>query len=129
MARSTGRNNNQKNRESGSQGGRGKGRESSYSSQGNTAKKGLCSALGKYMFDYGHKTAADEMRTTWEKIIQYISTIYGQNISNKLYHKKIILPEPVYTTIVLTRHVQRETVIKQSQTNLAAVKTKQKAIN
>ena len=62
-----------------------------------------------------------------KKIIQYIGTIYGQNISNKLYHKtKIILQEPVYTTVVLTKHILRETVIKQSQANLEAARTKQK---
>ena len=63
MGKSGGRNNSREDRNG--RGGRGRGdRGSNYSSQSNTAKKGLCSALGKNVFDYGHKTATDKIRTT-----------------------------------------------------------------
>jgi hypothetical protein len=29
------------------------------------AKSGLCAALGNNVFDYGHRAAADQMRTSW----------------------------------------------------------------
>ena len=61
-----------------------KNRKSSYSSQTIIIKKRLCSALDKHVFDYGHKTVINEIRTTWEKITQYVGTIYGQNIGNEL---------------------------------------------
>ena len=63
MARSVDRNSRGDQGNSG-QGDHGKGRESNHSSQNNTAKKGLCSALGKHVFDYGHKTVTNKIRTT-----------------------------------------------------------------
>jgi alpha-glucuronidase len=36
------------------------------------------------VFDYGHKEAADQMRTSWEKLTQYVGATYGQDISNEL---------------------------------------------
>ena len=65
-------------------GGRGRGRGSSYSVQSGNAKKGLCVTLGTNVFDYGTKGAADQMRTSWEKLVQYVGTNYGQDISNEL---------------------------------------------
>ena len=50
----------------------------------------MCSDLGKYLFDYGHKGAADQMRTTEENIVNHVRTIYGHNISNELQNKKRI---------------------------------------
>ena len=50
--------------------------------------KGLCSALGNNVFDYGQKGAVDQMRTTWEKIFHHVGTIYGHSISNKMQNKK-----------------------------------------
>jgi hypothetical protein len=39
------------------------------------------------MFDYGQKSAADQMRTSWEKLVQYVGTNYGQDINNELQNK------------------------------------------
>ena len=64
MARSAGRNSNKGDQGNGSQGGCGRGRESNYSSQNITTKKGLYSALGKHVFDYGHKTVTNKIQTT-----------------------------------------------------------------
>ncbi len=40
-------------------------------------KMGLCSTLGKQVFNYGHSAAANEMRKSWEKLVQYSGTAYG----------------------------------------------------
>jgi hypothetical protein len=69
------------------------------------AKSGLCAALGINVFNYGHRAAMDQMRTSWEKIVQFVGTNYGQDISNELQSKiPVILSEPVHTLEVLTRH-------------------------
>jgi hypothetical protein len=39
-------------------------------------KSGLCAALGNNVFDYGHRAAADQMLTSWEKLVEYIGTNY-----------------------------------------------------
>jgi hypothetical protein len=50
--------------------------------------EGLCAALSNPVFDSGAKEAADQMRTTWEKIVHHVGAIYGQDISNKLQQNK-----------------------------------------
>jgi hypothetical protein len=46
------------------------------------------------------------MRTTWEKIVHHVGTIYGQDISNELLNKKTVnLPEPAYTQAILDKHI------------------------
>jgi hypothetical protein len=71
-------------------GGRGCGRGQNYTSARTArtaAKSGLCAALGINVFDYGHRAAADQMRTSWEKLVQFVGTNYGQDISNELQNK------------------------------------------
>ena len=88
-------------------GGRGRGRGSSYSAQSRTAKKGLCGTLGTNVFDYGMKGAADQMRTSWEKLVQYVGTNYGQDISNELQNTTtVVIPEPTHSDEVMLRHAQ-----------------------
>jgi len=103
----------------GSRGGCGRGRGQNYSGQSNASKKGLCSILGNNVFDYGHKGATDQMCTSWEKLVQYVGTTYGQDISNELQNKiELIIPEPTHTAAVITRHTAREQMIRQGQANL-----------
>jgi hypothetical protein len=92
-----------------SRGGRGRGNY--YSSAGAVVKhKGLCAALSNHVFDYGQKGAADQMRTTWEKIVHHVGTIYGHDISNELQNKKlVIISKPEHTPEVLAKHLERET--------------------
>jgi hypothetical protein len=47
-------------------------------------KIGMFTNLGKNVFDYGQKYAADQMCTSWEKLVQYVCTNYGQDINNGL---------------------------------------------
>ena len=64
------------------------------------------------MFNYGHKTGTDEIRTSWGKPIQYIGNNYGQDINNELQNKiKIILIKPVHTLTVMAKHTTRETIV------------------
>jgi hypothetical protein len=63
----------------------GRGRGNYYSSAGAAVKhKGLCAALSNHVFDYGQKGSADQMQTTWDKIVQHVGTIYGHDISNEI---------------------------------------------
>ena len=86
-------------------GGRSRGRGQNYTGARMVAKSGLCAALGNNVFDYGHRAAADQMRTSWEKLVQFVGTNYGQDISNELQNKiPVTLPKPVHTPEVLARH-------------------------
>jgi hypothetical protein len=48
----------------GKRSGRGCGRGQNYTGARMVAKSGLCAALGSNVFDYGHRAAADQMRTS-----------------------------------------------------------------
>jgi hypothetical protein len=47
---------------------RGRGRGQNYTGARTVAKSGLCAALGINVFDYGHRAAADQMRTSWKSL-------------------------------------------------------------
>ena len=82
------------------------GRGQNYSGAGTGGgKKGLCSALSKNVFGYGQKASADQMRNSWEKLVQYVGTSYGHDISNNLQNKlAVVLPDPEYDLAILMRH-------------------------
>ena len=99
--------------------GRGRGRGQSYTGATKASKSGLCKTLDNNVFDYGHKAAADQMRTLCEKIVQYVGTNYRQDISNELQNKTTVtLAEPVHTAAVMARHAIREQIICTGQANL-----------
>ena len=99
--------------------GRARGRGQNYTGTGSSTKKGLNDSLGGNVFDYGQKAAADQMRTSWEKITEYVGTTYGQDISNELQNKiTVVIAEPTHTADVLNRNTARETVIRAGQNNL-----------
>jgi hypothetical protein len=81
------------------------------------------------VFDYGQKSAADQMRTSWEKLAHYVGTNYGQDISNDLQNKiTVILIEPVHTVDVLVNYGLRETMIRKGQMNIQRARKAQEAI-
>ena len=89
-------------------GGRGRGRGHNYSGTSRTTKRVLCSALGTSVLDYGQKSAADQTRSYWEKLVQYVDTNYGQDISDELQNKLTVnLVEPVHAPEVIARHIIR----------------------
>jgi hypothetical protein len=55
-------------------GGRGRECGHTYTGSANAAKRGMCTNIGTNVFDYGQKSAADKMRTSWEKLVQYVGT-------------------------------------------------------
>jgi hypothetical protein len=115
----SGRSNSHGGRGRGDRIGRGSGRGQSYTGASKASKSGLCKTLDDNVFDYGHKEAVDQMRTSWEKLVQYVGATYGQDISNELHNKTTaILAEPVHTTAALTRHAAREQMIHTGQANL-----------
>jgi hypothetical protein len=92
--------------------GHGCGRGQNYTGTRTTAKSGFCAARGNNVFDYGHRAAADQMRTSWEKLVQFVGTNYGQDISNELQNKiLVILSGPVHTPEVLARHAICEQMV------------------
>jgi hypothetical protein len=100
MSSRGGRNNGRGGRGRGSanRGGCGRGRGQNYTGSANAAKRGMCTDIGTNVFAYGQKSAADQMRTSWENIVQYVGTNYGQDINNKLQNKVwVVLTEPVHT--------------------------------
>jgi hypothetical protein len=110
-------------------GGRSRGKGQNYTGSANAARKGLCANLGTNVFDYGQKSAADQMRTSWEKLAQYVVTNYGQHISNELQNKiTVILFEPAQTDDMLLKHSLRETMICNSQMNIQRARKSQETI-
>jgi hypothetical protein len=117
--RGGGRNNGRGGRGHGRRGGRGCGQGQNYTSSANTTNKGLCGNIGNNAFDYGQKSAADLMRTSWEKLVQYVGTNYGQDIRNELQNKITVdIIELVHSDYVLRKHGLREAMIRSGQRNI-----------
>jgi hypothetical protein len=113
----------------GERGGRGRGRGQNYTGARTVAKSGLCAALGNNVFDYGHRAATDQMRTSWEKLVQFVGTNYGQDISNELQNKiPVILSEPVHTPEVLARHAIHEQMVQTGEENLQRARLSKRVI-
>jgi hypothetical protein len=82
-------------------------------------KVGLCKELESNIFDYGISNAADLMRTTQEKIGQYVGIKYGEDIDNKLTNKTTVtIPPPVYSAAILLRHQEWERHVRRKQKNM-----------
>jgi hypothetical protein len=116
-----GRNNGRGGRGQGGRGGRGRGRGwgQNYTGSTNPTKKGLCANIGTNVFDYGQKSAADIMRTSWEKLVQYVGTNYSQDISNELQNKfTVALIEPMHYDEVLENHEKRVIMVRAGQRNI-----------
>ena len=84
------------------------GHRHNYASANSALKKGLCNDLGNNVLDYGHKSAADQMRISRENLVQHISTKYEQYVSNNLHNKTDLnITAPVHSPQVLVRHATR----------------------
>jgi hypothetical protein len=61
------------------------------------------------------------MRVTQEKILQYVGTKYGEDIANKQSNKlMVVLQPPKYSSVIMTRQQEWETLRRRKQTNLLA---------
>jgi hypothetical protein len=59
------------------------------------------------------------MRTTQEKITQYIGIKYGEDIANELTNKTTVtIPPPVYSAAILLRHQEWEKHVRKKQVNI-----------
>jgi hypothetical protein len=59
------------------------------------------------------------MRTSWEKLVQYVGTNYGQDINTEFQNKiTVVIIEPVHTDDFLMRHSVREVTIRTGQLNI-----------
>jgi hypothetical protein len=89
----------------------------------------MCTNLGTNVFYYGHKSAADQMLTSWENLVQYVGTNYGQEINKELQNKVwVVLTEPVHTDDVLAIHSVREVMIRNGQLNIQKARQAQDII-
>jgi hypothetical protein len=75
--------------------------------------------FGTNVFDYGQKAAEYIMRTSWEKLVQYVGTNYGQGIRNELQNKITVdIIERVHSAEVLMKYGLREAMILSGQRNI-----------
>jgi hypothetical protein len=89
----------------------------------------MCTNLVINVFYYGQKSAADQMCTSWEKLLQYVGTNYGQDINNELQNKVwVVLTEHVHTNDVFARHSGREVMIRNGQLNIQQARRAQETI-
>jgi hypothetical protein len=59
------------------------------------------------------------MQTSWEKLVQFMGTNYGQDIHNELQNKiSVMLTKPVHTPEVLARHAIQEQMVCTRQENI-----------
>ena len=67
-------------------------------------KTGSQKELEHHVFDYGTKGAADQLSTTWEKIVTFVGTNMGEDIRNELRNEReVIIPTPEYSQEVQDR--------------------------
>ena len=98
-------------------GGKASGRTSSTTSTTKTTQKGLCAELEGNVFDIGQRTSANLLRTTLEKIIQYVGTKYGEDIAAEIDTRTAnTSTPPAHTADVLRKHAAK-TILKRNQQN------------
>jgi hypothetical protein len=109
MSETGGRGNDRGGRGTNSRDTRGRGRGQNYTGTGNKPTKSglLCATLGSHVFDYGHSAAADQMRTSWEKLVQHVGTAYGEDISNELTNRTTVtIADRIYRGIPDSRFLE-----------------------
>lgn len=88
-------------------GGRGYARTRSSASTSKASNTGLSKDLDAHIFDYGKRGSADQLRTTWDKIIKYVGSTLGEHIGTELRNKRTyVIPEPEFPQDVLDRHAR-----------------------
>ena len=86
-------------------------------------KQGLCVSLGDHVYNYGHKGSADKLKTSWEKLVQYVGNTYGHDISNKLQNRiTVVVAEPVQDSAIMIRHDVREIMVCSGQATMQAAR-------
>ena len=84
----------------------------------------MCAELHHHIFDYGVANAADLLRTTQEKIAQYVGSKYGEDIANEVTNKVAVTVPPLqYSAAIKTRHQEWERHVRNKQTRVKAALT------
>ena len=97
------------------------GRGNGYPTKPKTIKTGLCKELDGHVFEYGGHGAADTMRTTMEKLHQYVGVKYGEDIANELKNRAtVVVTPPKYSLAIKARHVEYEALVRTKQSTLLA---------
>jgi hypothetical protein len=67
------------------------------------------------------------MRTSWEKLVEYVGAQYGHDISNELQNKPTVtLTEPVHSDTILARHTADVQIVREGQTGVQEARQIQK---
>ena len=113
-------------RKSSGRGGRSNVFATPQSGQSKISKTGLCKELYGHIFDFGSKTAADQMRTLQVKIAPYVGSKYGEDIANKLENRcRLVIPGATYLQNILDWHTEQERLVRiQKNTILNANRNK-----
>lgn len=82
-----------------------------------STQKGLCAELEGNVFDIGQRTSADLLRTTLEKLIQYVGTKYGEDIAGELENRQVATTAPPQHTAEVLRKHAAKVALKRSQQN------------
>ena len=102
----------------------GRGRGAGHASKTSAKKMGMCAELHHHIFDYGVANAADLMRTTQEKLAQYVGSKFGEDIANEVTNKQaVVVPPPQYSATIKTRHQEWEKHVRTKQTRVKAALT------
>ena len=65
----------------------------------------------------------------WDKLVQYVGTNYGQDISNELQNKLTVnLIEPFHAYDVIEQHITQERIIRTGQANIHTARETQNII-
>jgi len=81
-------------------------------------KTGLTKELEGHIFDFGTANSADKMKTTQEKIAEYVGIKFGDDVANELINRvRVILPPPEYPAEALKRYAADKANIMQQRQN------------
>jgi hypothetical protein len=84
----------------------------------------MCAELHHYIFDYGVANAADLLRTTQDKVAQFVGSKYGEDIANELTNKTtVVVAPPQYSAAIMSRHQEWERHVRSKQTRVKAALT------
>ena len=82
-----------------------------------SARKGLCAELEENVLDIGQRTSADLLRTTLEKIVQYVGTKYGEDIAAEIETRAATSTTPPGHTADVLRKQAAKINLKRTQQN------------
>jgi hypothetical protein len=82
-----------------------------------TKFKGQLKDLPDDTFDFGSKGVADQMRRTWEKIVNHAGSAFGSDIGVELGNRsKLVIPKPQDDPEDLARHEDEQKVLRETRT-------------